>query len=237
MKINETNAVLMWKQIEDILVPRLGLNVAERAVYSHLLRHSRLEGKLRLRFSIVWLARGARLSAATVRQAVRRLVARGVLRLIERTRAGHVAEVRVPAEIRAIRRIESGSPASSVSSALPTLEEQDFLQTKARRLAIHARDAGLCFYCLRRVSARTRCLDHVVPVVRMGANTYRNIVSCCVECNSQKGETAAEDFLRILYREGRLTAAELAGRLRALQALTAGKLRPVLPTSLPQSTA
>jgi len=53
-------------------------------------------------------------------------------------------------------------------------------------------------------------------------------VSCCLECNSNKGERPAGDFLRWLYREGRLTGAELAGRLRALEALAAGKLRPVL---------
>src|SRR5271169_2750144 len=86
MKISNINAVLIWKQIEDVLGPRLCLTVNERVVYSHLLRHSRLEGKLRLRFSIGWLMPGARLSAAPARQAVRRLVGKGALRLVERTR-------------------------------------------------------------------------------------------------------------------------------------------------------
>jgi hypothetical protein len=49
-----------------------------------------------------------------------------------------------------------------------------------------------------------------------------------MECNSQKGRRRAEDVLRGLYREGRLATAELNGRLRALQALAAGKLRPRL---------
>ena len=60
MKISKINAILIWKQLEDVLVPRLCLTLAERAVYSHLLRHSRLEDRLRLRFSILWLAHGAR---------------------------------------------------------------------------------------------------------------------------------------------------------------------------------
>jgi hypothetical protein len=77
MKNKKINAVRVWKQLEDVLVPRLGLTLAERAVYSHLLRHSRLEDRLRLRFSILWLARGNRLSAGSVRLAVRRLVAKG----------------------------------------------------------------------------------------------------------------------------------------------------------------
>src|SRR5258708_38727241 len=228
MKICKTNALLIWKQLEDILVPQLGLTLSERAVYSHLLRHSRLEGRLRLRFSILWLARGSRPSTGSVRLAVRRLVAKGVLRLVERTKAGHVVEVRLPEEIRGIRpnRIESRGPARLPNAS--NLEETDFLQTKARREAIHARERSVCFYCLRRLTARVRCLDHVVPAVRRGSNLYRNLVSSCAECNAQKGETSAEGFLRSLYRDGRLTASEFTGRLRAVEALAAGKLRPPL---------
>jgi 5-methylcytosine-specific restriction endonuclease McrA len=228
MKISKANAILIWKQIEDDLSPRLYLTVTERVVYSHLLRHSRLEGKLRLRFSILWLMRGARLSAAPARQAVRRLVAKGALRLVERTRAGHVVEVRLPDEIRADPPDEIAVSGMSRQQRRSDIEQMDFLQTKSRRAAIHARDRGLCFYCLRRLTPRVRCLDHVVPLARMGRNSYRNLVSSCVECNTQKGETVAEDFLRGLYRDGRLTAIELTGRLRAVEALAAGKLRPAL---------
>jgi 5-methylcytosine-specific restriction endonuclease McrA len=93
----------------------------------------------------------------------------------------------------------------------------DFLQTKPLREAIHARERSVCFYCLRGLTARVRCLDHVVPQVRRGSNSYRNLVSACAECNSQKGETAAEGFLRLLYRDGRLTASELTGRPAAAE--------------------
>ena len=228
MKISNTNAVLIWKQLEDILVPRLGLTLSERAVYSHLLRHSRLEGRLRLRFSILWLARGVRLSTGSVRVAVRRLVAKGALRLVERTKAGHVVEVRLPEEIRGVRANGAGPGGTAGLPREGDLEEIDFLQTKALREAIHARERGVCFYCLRRLTARLRCLDHVVPQVRRGSNSYRNLVSSCAECNALKGETPAEGFLRLLYREGRLTTSEFRGRLRAVEALAAGKLRPAL---------
>jgi hypothetical protein len=60
-------------------------------------------------------------------------------------------------------------------------------------------------------------------------NSYRNLVSCCIECNTREGDRPAPDFLRTLYRLGRLTPAELDGRLRALKNLAAGKLHPVLP--------
>ena len=209
-------------------MPRLRLSVVDRAVYSHLVRHSRLEGKLRLHFSIYWLARGACLSSATVRAAVRRLVARGALRLVERSKAGHVVEVRLPEEIRGARPKRIGARDRARLAGVADVEETDFLQSRALREAIHGREGGVCFYCLRRVKVRARCLDHVVPRVRLGRNCYRNLVSSCGDCNSQKGEEQAGNFLRRLYREGRLTAEELSARLRAVEALAAGKLRPAL---------
>jgi len=146
MKTKKPNAELVWKQLEDLLAPRLRLSVFDRTVYSHLLRHSRLEGKLRLRFSILGLARNLRLSPATIRVGVRRLIAHGALRLLQR-KAGHLVEVRLPGEIRAVRLslIESrtagkGEPAGA--RAAINLEEADFLQNVRLRKAIHARERG-----------------------------------------------------------------------------------------------
>ena len=231
MTNKKLNAVQVWKQLEDLAVPRLRLSAHERAVYSHLLRHSRIEGKVRLRFSIRWLARSANLSAWIARRVVRSLIAKGALRLVERARAGHLVDVRLPEEIPSIRagQMAAGRDARPVRRS--SLEETDFLQTRELREAIHRRESGRCFYCSRRLSPKTRCLDHVVPQVRMGGNSYRNLVSCCTECNSLKKDRRAEDFLRWLYREGRLSAGELSGRLRALAGLAAGKLRPALRKS------
>ncbi len=236
MKNKKPNAELVWKQVEDLLAPRLRLSAIDRMVYSHLLRHSRLEGKLRLRFSLLWLGRNIRLSTGPVRHAVRRLVAHGALRIVQRSKLGHEVEVRLPSEIRGVRltRIESRAAAEKHSAgacAAANLEEVDFLQTKTLRKVIHARERSRCFYCLRRTTPAVYCLDHVVPQARLGSNSYRNLVSSCVECNSQKGEKPADDFLRRLYRDRHLTAAELAARLRAIDALAAGKLRPPLPNS------
>jgi len=91
----------------------------------------------------------------------------------------------------------------------------------------HAREGGRCFYCLRRLATSVKTLDHVVLRSLSGGNSNLNLVSACVDCNSQKGEKRAEDFLRWLYRERRLTAGELHGRLRVLESLAEGKLRPV----------
>lgn len=228
MKNKKLNTTLIWKQFEDLVIPRLRLSVFDRAVYSHLLRHSRLEGRAQLRFSIQWLARGAGLSVWAARKAVRRLIAKGALRLAQRSRAGHVVEVRLPEEIRSVRAGKNAAERAVCRPSVVNIEKVDFLETRALRQAIHAREGGFCFYCLRRLTPMVRCLDHVVPRVRRGRNSYRNLVSSCAECNSKKREQRAEDFLRSLYREGHLSAAELSGRLRALAELGSGKLRPRL---------
>ena len=238
MKPKRLNVKHLWKQFADVLFPRLRLSIIDRVVYSHLVRHTRLEGKLQLRFSIPWLARGIGISSGPVREAVRRLIVLGALRLIHRSKAGHVIEVRLPDEIRAARpglhamagAIAVGgrvNASRSVKSPVK-LEQLDFLKTRALRQSIHLRERGHCFYCLRRIDSRVQCLDHVIPRVKAGRNSYRNLVSCCLECNSLKGARPAANFLRSLYRERRLTASELNARLRALDTLASGKLPPPL---------
>jgi len=223
------NPKLLWIQFEDIVAPSLGLTVRERAIYSYLLRHSLVVGKLRLQFAVMSLARTLGLSIGLARQAVRRLDELGALRVLERSKTGHLVEMRLPEKIRAICRDKNGTSGDRGETPASALEATDFLKTWALRKAIHERERGACFYCLRRTPGNMRCLDHVVPRVRFGRNSHRNLVSCCIDCNSRKGGRAARDFLRTLYRQERLTPAELDGRLRALKDLAAGRLRPVLP--------
>ena len=223
----------LWMQFEDVLAPRLGLSIWGRVVYSYLLRHSLLVGKPRLRFAIMSVARDLGLFNEPVRKAVFRLDQVGALRLLERSKAGYVVEMRLPDQVRAVL---PGPPTDrSANGAYPdaapptsALEATDFLKTWALRKTIFDREGGPCFYCLRRTPANVQCLDHVVPRSRFGRNSYRNLVACCMECNFRKSDRPAPDYLRTLYRKGRLTAAELDRRLRALKDLAAGKLRPAL---------
>jgi len=235
---SKLNAKLLWMQFEDVLAPRLGLTVWDRAVYSYLLRHSLLIGKTRLNFSVSAVADRLRLSRGPVRQAVRRLDELGALRLVERSKFGHVVEMRRPDQISALQPgdaivtdlhdLHGPSPDAASPS---TLESTDFMSTWALRKTLHDRERGVCFYCLRRTSPTVRCLDHVVPRVRSGRNSYRNLVSCCLECNTLKADMSAPDYLRILYRKGRLTPKEHDIRLQALKLLAAGNLRPGVNTS------
>jgi len=225
MKEKKIDAVEVWKDL-DALAPRLGLSVIDRTVYLHLLRLTHVEGRRRVRFSILGIAPHLGLSGGPVREAVRRLLEKGALRLIERSNIGHLVEVRLPGEVRVPGGSRTGTGGRDKLPGGAKLEEADFLRTGALRRAIHAREGGACFYCLRRTPSRAHVLDHVVPLIEGGSNSCRNLVSCCMGCNSEKGIQAAADFLRRLYREGRLSKEELSARLLAVQALAAGKLRP-----------
>ena len=167
---------------------------------------------------------------------------------MERGKAGHLAELRLPEEMRgtlpgqapshksrsAMTAMRGGRSRKGSDSEPCALEDVDFLRSQHLRKAIHTRERGQCFYCLRRMPQRMRCLDHVQPRAQMGLNSYRNLVSCCLECNARKGETPAKDFLRWLYRAQKLSASEFQARLRALEDLKAGKLRAAVkpPTSV-----
>src|SRR4029077_5989998 len=141
------NPKLLWMQFEDILVPRLGLNVWDRAVYSYLLRHSLVVGKRRLHFAVLPVARDLGISTGPVRLAIRRLDELGALRVLERSKTGHLVEMRLPEQVRSIRWGKNGALGGIGTAGkppAPSLEATDFLSTPALRKTIHDREGGIC---------------------------------------------------------------------------------------------
>lgn len=209
----------VYRDVEDHLVPYVRLGAGERAVYYHLLRHTRLEGRRIVQVSKRALARSIGCSATTVHGHVRRLAEKGCLRIVERSLAGHSIEVFTPNEIPGCLRADPVSESAEVEAA-------DCFHNERLRAAILRREQYACFYCLRQLRTGAAVFDHAVPVAGGGDNTYRNIVACCFECNSQKRDRAAAEYLRELYRAARLSPADLDGRLAALEALQTGHLVP-----------
>jgi hypothetical protein len=100
MKKQKPNAEHLWKELEDHLIPQLRLSITDRVIYFRLLRHSHLEGKPRLQCLISGLSRGAGLTLPPSLIGSGARAAKGILRLLERNRKGHLLEVRLPAQIR-----------------------------------------------------------------------------------------------------------------------------------------
>ena len=62
--------------------------------------------------------------------------------------------------------------------------------TKPTRRAIHERDGYKCVYC---GSTRQLTIDHLIPSSRGGDNSWKNLVSCCSQCNTKKGNRTPEE--------------------------------------------
>ena len=137
MNPKKIDGVQVWNDLQD-LAERLKLKVIERALYSCLLLHTRLEGKPRRRFTMTELARKAGISHKSVIQAIRRLTNHRILRLVDCSYSGHLMEVRLPADVRASSRKAEARGRSKWSCKLG-LEKRDFLTSRASRRAIHAR--------------------------------------------------------------------------------------------------
>jgi 5-methylcytosine-specific restriction endonuclease McrA len=51
-----------------------------------------------------------------------------------------------------------------------------------------------CAYCGVTLTAKTRSLDHRVPLIRGGTNDLSNLVPSCLRCNQRKNRLTAEEF-------------------------------------------
>lgn len=60
-------------------------------------------------------------------------------------------------------------------------------EVRLTRRNIHARDLSRCHYCGERFPSRELTVDHVIPRSRGGRDTWENLVTACVPCNTRKG--------------------------------------------------
>ncbi|HST82976.1 MAG TPA: HNH endonuclease [Kineosporiaceae bacterium] len=58
------------------------------------------------------------------------------------------------------------------------------------RRAVLRRDEHRCAYCEGHAST----IDHVLPRSRGGADSWENLVACCVRCNNVKGNRTPEEM-------------------------------------------
>jgi 5-methylcytosine-specific restriction endonuclease McrA len=58
-----------------------------------------------------------------------------------------------------------------------------------------------CFYCNTVLTAKTRTLDHKIPLSRGGTNTINNVVPACRPCNNRKLRMTTEEFIARLKKD------------------------------------
>ena len=78
-----------------------------------------------------------------------------------------------------------GDPAGPLRAGAPTAAA-----SPVTRRGVLRRDGHRCAYC--RGHAAT--VDHVVPRSRGGADTWANLVACCLRCNGVKGDRTPDEM-------------------------------------------
>lgn len=214
------------EQFQDYLAPQL--DVYEQAVYLYILRHSRFIGKPRLKVELKSARhqiakglgrRGSRIGAATCLEKLRSLDAKGCIAISDDLEAAPTVRVFLPSEMPSLLECIGNGESTA------ELESRDFFNDAVNRRRILQREEGRCFYCRRKLSDSNTSIDQVARRPP-GDNGYRNVVASCKRCNNRKGESSAEDLLRVLFRESIVNADLLSDRLEALQMLRDGRLRP-----------
>lgn len=216
------------EQFQDYLAPRL--DTYEQALYLYILRHSRLLDadevvigfkSARRRMACGIGQDGSPMSENTAYEKLRSLQSKNCIEIVSSERTGRRIRLKLPNEIPGI------IPPPATQMPPLSIEEMDFFEILENRALILEREGHSCFYCLRALTAENYVIEHVVSRPA-GGNGYRNVVAACRECNNRKNDSTAEDYVRMLYRESFLSAAELQDRLVKLSRLRSGELKPVV---------
>jgi 5-methylcytosine-specific restriction endonuclease McrA len=76
-----------------------------------------------------------------------------------------------------------------------------FMQTDWQRVrrVVYARDGGICMKCGRRVRRDNFQVDHIVPVIKGGAEwDLANLELACPDCNRQKGDRVEKEYVVLI---------------------------------------
>ncbi len=196
---------LIIQEIVDDLQPLL--TPYDAAFYWFLFRHSiSKDGNPHLRVSTRNLRRAVvkssysyaaenMISLGKVQETLRALENIGAIRKEgEPNRDGTLYRVLIPDEIEACRKFRSERMASEPEVEIAA-SDIDYYNVRENRIKVFERDGYKCRYCQKQLTRFTATLDHVTPVVERGDNSLENLVTACLDCNSQKNKRAVGDFL------------------------------------------
>ncbi len=199
-----TEMSVVIQEIVDDLHPLL--TPYEIAFYWHLFRHSiARSGNPLVRLSVPTLQRVAKstksnamdskISEGQIRTSLRILTSIGAIRCEgEPNREGTLYRVLIPDEIDACQEYRRKRTAAA-EKPQPSEAEADFYNMKENRIKVYERDGYKCRYCGKQLTRFTCTLDHVTPVDADGTNSFDNLVTACLECNSRKHRRPLGDFL------------------------------------------
>jgi len=189
--------------VVDFLQP--SLLPYEAAVYWHLFRKSILAtGTQYTRASVRGMMQGVitsssgqseGLSYGAVQNALQGLDQKGaVTKAGDTTREGTMYKIHLPEEIALCQALMK--KAQEVQpQPIDEKRELDFYNIAENRLKVFERDEYKCRYCAKQLTRFTATLDHIQPASRGGDNSYDNLMTACLHCNSQRGNRPVMDII------------------------------------------
>jgi HNH endonuclease len=195
---------LVIQEIVDDLQPLL--TPYEAAFYWYAFRHSiARNGNPHLRLSKA-LRRGVvrssystamenTISEQKFRETFRALESIGAIRKEgEPNRDGTLYRVFIPDEIEACRKYRAERTATEPHAEVLD-GDIDYYNVRENRIKVYDRDGYKCRYCEKQLTRFTATLDHVTPVAEGGDNSFENLVTACLNCNSRKHKRPVGEFL------------------------------------------
>lgn len=136
------------------------------------------------------------LSIQTTRGALQGLEEKGaILQSGEPNREGTLYRVLLPEEIPACASAMRAAAAEAPARAPNVEKEADFYNVAENRLRVFERDEYKCRYCGKQLTRFTATLDHLQPVSEGGDNSFDNLATACLHCNSRRGARPVMDAL------------------------------------------
>jgi len=179
----------------------------EAATYWYMFRHSIVElGDVYLRVSVRGLGKvktvitsssgqSEGLSYGAVQTALSGLEKKEAIQKSGDTnREGTLYRIFLPEEIEMCKKRMQEIQMEQLPRIDPK-KELDFYNVKENRFKIFERDGYKCYKCGKQLTRFSATLDHIQPVSKDGDNSYDNLVTCCLHCNSKRGAKPISDVL------------------------------------------
>ena len=174
----------------------------EAAIYWHMFDRSILQtGQQYCRVStrglmsgVVKSTKSGELAIQSTRGALKVLEEKGaILQTGEPNREGTLYKVLLPDEIPACVESMRKTQLAAAPSAPDEKTEGDFYNVSENRLRVFERDEYTCRYCSKQLTRFTATLDHLQPVSEGGDNSFGNLTTACLHCNSRRGARSVMD--------------------------------------------
>jgi CRISPR/Cas system Type II protein with McrA/HNH and RuvC-like nuclease domain len=81
------------------------------------------------------------------------------------------------------------------SDKIDTKRELDFYNVRENRLKVFKRDNYTYHYCGKQLTRFNATLDHLQPVSEGGDNSFDNLITTCLHCNSQRERRPVMDIM------------------------------------------